>query len=290
MRNYRTLTDAERGELERLYPVTTNRELSRRFDISVDAIQDHFAKPLGWKKDWVAVHQGNRGGRTLDEKEVQWIVKHYKHTKNEDIMRRFDIGESTLHRIARKHGLKKSRQQMRKTQAATTEAARQTCVTYGVYERTAERMRKKMRELYDRGEYVPGGFRPGESNKDRMSPKRFREMVAKAQAKRNESIRKDRIRLNWGLPQKLKLKISITDKKTRNRKIYYRWMLHKRNYIVERGGMTVWYDEETDRYEPLEQRAKAQGFTIVSDMDDKPTATEHVTAIHGPRNYESFIR
>ena len=34
MRNYRTLDEAEFRELERLYPTTTNRELSKMFNIS----------------------------------------------------------------------------------------------------------------------------------------------------------------------------------------------------------------------------------------------------------------
>ena len=50
-RNYRELSAAEVGEIARLYPVTTNREIARRYDISVDALQDYLAYPNGWKKD-----------------------------------------------------------------------------------------------------------------------------------------------------------------------------------------------------------------------------------------------
>lgn len=62
MRNYRDLSPSELNELISLYPTTTNRELSRRFDISVDAIQDHIAAVYGLKKDRKAVMVGNRGG------------------------------------------------------------------------------------------------------------------------------------------------------------------------------------------------------------------------------------
>ena len=37
-RNYRELSAAEVGEIARLYPVTTNREIARQYDISVDEI------------------------------------------------------------------------------------------------------------------------------------------------------------------------------------------------------------------------------------------------------------
>ena len=139
-RNYRELSTAEVGEIARLYPVTTNREIARMYDISVDALQDYLAYPNGWTKDRKAVLIGNRGGQSLTDKQVQWIVKHYQHTKNDDIMAKFGIGESTLHRIARKYGLKKSRQQQRKTQRNATCHAHEACRKYGVYEETRQRM------------------------------------------------------------------------------------------------------------------------------------------------------
>ncbi len=282
MRNYRTLTTDEINELERLYPVTTNRELSRRFNISVDALQDFVAYPRGWKKDFNAVVIGNRGGRSLNEKEIAWIVKHYKHTKNEDIMQRFGIGESTLHRTARKYGLKKSPQQMKKMQAGAAEAARQACTEYGVYQATAERMRKVMSSYKERGERLPDSFAPGESNKDRLTPERFRKCMEKIHRKRNETIRRDRARLVFGLPQKSKLRLSVCDPKMQRRRAYYRWLLVRRNYIVERGATTIYYDEETDRDEDLEQRATTKaGLHFVSDMPDEPQEAPQ----YQPRTY-----
>ena len=65
MRNYRNLSPSELDELISLYPTTTNRELSRRFDISVDAIQKKIAVMYGLKKNRKAVLLGNRGGHFL---------------------------------------------------------------------------------------------------------------------------------------------------------------------------------------------------------------------------------
>ena len=42
-------------------------------------------------------------GRQLTEKELAWVIRHYKHTKNDVIMERFRISHSSLHRIAREH-------------------------------------------------------------------------------------------------------------------------------------------------------------------------------------------
>ena len=43
-------------------------------------------------------------GRQLTEKELTWVIRHYKHTKNDEIMEKLGISHSSLHRIARKKG------------------------------------------------------------------------------------------------------------------------------------------------------------------------------------------
>ena len=259
-RNYRELTEDEIAELERLYPVTPNRELSRRFGISVDALQDYVAKPRGWKKDRKAVLIGNRGGHQLTEKETGWIVRHYRRTKNADIMEKYGIGESALYRVARKYGLKKSRQQMKKTQANATAAAHQACKDYGIYEETRERQTRAAAERRARGERIPGSFMPGESNRTRFGRKRFAQIIAKATATRNESIRKDRMRIRWGLPQKTKLKLVGGG----HQRACHRYLFRKHGYIVPRGSNEVYYDNDTTRSVQMEQNARLWGLHVLS--------------------------
>lgn len=262
-RNYRELTEAELSELEKLYPVTPNRELVRRFGISLDALARILAKSRGWKKDRKAVLVGNRGGRTLTEKEIKWFIKHFKHTRNADIMAKFGIGESQLHRTARKYGLKKSPQFIRKMMTEVTMYAYDVCRKHGIYEETRERMRRKMRELYERGERIPGSFRPGQSNKDRLSPERYRECKEKMTATMNEIRRKERMRIHWGLPQKTKLRLSYNGYTPEARKrSVHRHLFRKYNYIVEHGANTVYYDEFTERRLQMEKNASKYGLTV----------------------------
>ena len=61
MRNYKELSDEEVERLERLYPVTPNRRLSQMFGVSVDAINDHFARPRCWQKDQSAIKHATHG-------------------------------------------------------------------------------------------------------------------------------------------------------------------------------------------------------------------------------------
>lgn len=262
-RNYRELTEEDIALLAELYPVTPNRQLAQQFGISVDALKDYVAYPRGWKKDRKATQIGNRNGRSLKEREVKWIINHFKHTKNEDIMRKYGIGESQLHRIARKYGLKKSRQFTKKAQMNATEAAHKANKEYGIYEQTRERMKREAAERKARGERIPGSFKPGESNKDRLSPKRFKQCIEKSRQARNETIRKERIRIHWGLPQKTKMNLSYNGYDAwQRKKSIHRNLFRKHGYIVEYGDDTVYYDDQTLRHHKMEANAHLYGLKV----------------------------
>lgn len=254
-RNYRELTQREIDKLKELYPVTTNRELCKIFGISVDAIQDRFAYPNGWKKERFKL--GNRGGKPLDEKSINWIIKHYRHTRNADILEKFGIGESTLHRIARKHSLTKSRQYMNKSARANNDVAMKVCRRYKIYERNAEATRKQWEQWRVEGRQM--GFKPGETNLQRFGKKRYQAMLEKMSVNRKELIRKERMRVNWGLPQQTKIKVYGAGRGA----AMYRHLLKRLNYIVERGSTTVYYDELTSRSLKKEQTAIKHGLRIL---------------------------
>ncbi len=275
MRNYRTITEEEFRELERLYPTTTNRKLSKMFNISSDAIQDRFAYPHGWKKD-PSIYAGSRGGKPLGESQVKWIIKHFQHTKNNDILEKFGIGESTLHRIARKYGLKKSKPFLKKIQTEVTEKARQTCEAFGLYEELAERKRAEMQAYKERGEEIPHGFRKGVSSIERLGRKKFEETMRKAQETRRQTVKRERRRLIFGLEQRTKIKLHINgfDERQR-RKTSHRYLFKKRGYIVERGGNVMYWDENTSRSTQMEANAPLYGLTIRQYIYDNDEETDY---------------
>lgn len=260
-RNYRELSGKEIEEIAALYPVTPNREIARQYNISVDALQDCLAHPRGWKKDYKALFIGSRGGKSLTERQVAWIIKHYHHTKNEDIMEKYGIGESTIHRVARKYGLKKSERQMKKTQRNAAEHAHETCRRYGLYEELSQRMKSKMQEMYERGERIPGSFKPGESNKDRLGKRRFQKCIEKGTASMRETRRKELMWIRWGLPQKTKLRLFLNPD-MRRKKSQKRYFFKKHGYYVKYGEDTVYYDENTDRRPEIEARAHEYGIRV----------------------------
>ena len=70
---------------------------------------------------------------TLDDKQEAYLVKHFKHTKNAELAAKLNIGERSVVRLARKLGLKKTPQFMRKCQQEMTAAAHASHLRNGTY-------------------------------------------------------------------------------------------------------------------------------------------------------------
>lgn len=136
----------------------------------------------------------------LTEAAQEWIIKHFKHTKNAEIAQRFGISQEWLHRFARKHGLKKTPQFFRKCQLAAAQAAKASHLKNGTY--------------------PPKGF----EIPNRHTFQKGYKLNPASEAKRKESLRRaraalmerERLRIALGEPQQTKIKlIAQPAKKTR---------------------------------------------------------------------------
>lgn len=179
----------------------------------------------------------------------RWLIRHFKHTKNDVIMERFGLSHSTLHRFARALGLTKTRQFIKKTQQECATAAKESHLRNGTYPPKGFRIPKSD---YNR-------FKPGVTPEMRLGKKRNQERIAKAAASRRETVRKERSRIIFGFDQKTKLKLVHNRKRA-----IYRYALKKRGYLVERGGREAKVIETTIRSEIVEQRAAKHGIIIIA--------------------------
>ena len=182
----------------------------------------------------------------LTEKQQKWLIAHFKHTKNDEIMERLGLSHSTLHRFARELGLKKSRQFVAKCQAATTEAAWKA---------------NRRRGWPPKGYQIPNAprFQPGVNNLMRLGPEREAERQRKSTERRNKTIAAEKRRVLFGLPQKTKLKVVAAPKE----KIAYRHSLRKRGYEIERGSSDAYVVETTQRNLTIEERARKYGIHVI---------------------------
>ena len=102
-------------------------------------------------------------------------------------------------------------------------------------------------------------FRKGETGIQRLGKEKEAERLRKAHATRNETISRERMRINWGLPQRTNLRLVRQPKQW----VHYRYTMKRRGYIVSRAAREIYYNENTDRSATVEHGAQAAGLIIL---------------------------
>ena len=185
----------------------------------------------------------------LTDKQLAWLDKHFKHTKNADVARKLGVSLRSVNRLAERRGLKKSKQFMTKCQENATAKAHESNLRNGTYPPKGSR----------RPNSEKGQFKKGEKPIDRMGAKKAAERLAKAAESYRKTWRLEKARALYGLPRETKLNVVKRPRK----QIGQRYYLRKRGYIVERGSNTAYYTAETKRSVELESRPRS-GFTFLS--------------------------
>ncbi len=186
------------------------------------------------------------------EQQVQYLVANFADTKNAELAARLGCGESTVHRLARQLGLTKSREYMVRCNRNSLEACwlankgegnhgKNNLIIYGARYR----------------------FKKGERPIDRIGAEGEARRLEKVRAKRNELIRRERLRIKWGLPQLSKIKL-VLDEKAGQLQRMSRYALKQKGYIVTRGAKVIYYDGSTQRSAIVERNARKKGLTILS--------------------------
>lgn len=180
----------------------------------------------------------------LAPEQNKWLIAHFKHTKNDEIMARLGLTHSTLHRIVRELGLTKSRQFMKKCQLNAAQRGREVCIATGRYAAL-------------KGKRPPNSdancFKKGQSNRDRLSPKRYKEMNEKRRQTWLQTRAKDKARFTFGFEQKTKFRFVKQPKS----KVSYRYNMKKKGYIVDLEHNVFFYPSEEMRH-PLAERNGAK--------------------------------
>lgn len=191
----------------------------------------------------------------LTEKQVAWLKKHFRNTKNAVLAEKLGISESGLHRLARLHGLKKTKQFMRKTQRATSEAAKASHLKNGTYPPKGYRIPRS--EEYQ--------FKKGETPVQRLGKRKEKARIAKCVESRKQTYKLERARALFGLERKTKLHVV----KQPLKKIQTRYYLRKRGYIIYDPAFVAYYDENTRRAVKIEARPKQQRYYDFKPITEK---------------------
>ncbi len=182
----------------------------------------------------------------VTEEQVAYLLKHFKNTKNAVLAEKLGISETGVHRLARQYGLKKTRQFMRKTQRATSDAAKASHLKNGTYP--------------PKGYVIPRSeefrFKPGETPRKRLGKRKDEKRIAKSVETRKATYKLEKARTLFGLPQKTRLRV----KKQPLKKIQTRYYLRKRGYIIDDVAFVAYWTEDTRRAVKIEARPKLQRY------------------------------
>jgi hypothetical protein len=185
------------------------------------------------------------------------FVRLYPTTMNRDMMRLFGISFSTLQRFKRELGLQKKMKTIRHKQA---QLAKRICEENGYYESMrgkapCEAAMEATRQLR------ASGWHPMQVV--RKNKRRYQRLMQKRSEQRKELMRKERIRVDWGMEQNTNLHIPYDPygkrrtsfKSTCKRVGYIPGNAHKPS---ER--WIIYYTNETQRGELREKHGIALGF------------------------------
>lgn len=191
------------------------------------------------------------------------FIKLFPKNSNRRMMEWLGISFSTVQRFKNELGLKKDMKAIRRQQIMDV---KKTCEENGYYDSlrgkpVSEACKEGSRRLRD------SGFCPMRALK-KKNPRRFKAVIRRRAEARKELWRKERLREEYGLERKTKLRLSQRPI-TSSAASFKFLMIHKRNYFAV-PGHTWWiaYDSETDRSERSEATARKHGFEIIEGEDD----------------------
>ena len=177
---------------------------------------------------------------TLTPEQERWLVKHFKHTRNEEIGERLGISQSSLHRFARELGLTKTRQFMRKVQRNAADKAKESHLRNGTYPPKGYRIPRS--EEFQ--------FKAGVTPVERLGKRRERKRIEKSAESLRKTRREEKARMLFGVPRKTRV-----GKEPRG-KTCQRWYLKKRGYILDERELIAYWTEDTRRATILEGKPR----------------------------------
>ena len=197
------------------------------------------------------------------------FIKLFPKNSNRRMMEWFGISFSTVQRFKNELGLKKDMKAIRRQQIMDV---KKTCEENGYYDSlrgkpVSEACKEGSRRLR------ASGFCPMRALK-KKNPRRFKAVIRRRAEARKELWRKERLREEYGLERKTKLRLSQRPI-TSSAASFKFLMIHKRNYFAV-PGRTWWiaYDSETNRSERSEATARKHGFEIIEGEDDTSEASD----------------
>ena len=216
----------------------------------------------------------------LTDDQRAWLCKWFPEEENKRLMKASGMCHSTLHRFARELGLTKSEKGLRRIKKRQAAHIKRLCERNGYYDslrgkqpseaciKGSARMWQEIRE----------GKREHPAHiMKRKNPRKYRQWQQRKSEARKEIIRKEKLRVIYGVERQTRLKMVVMCPYTR-RQVNHRYGALKRGYIImedcsEQGGerYNIYYDEQTERSPLFERNLLKDGFKVLQWIDDDPS-------------------
>ena len=222
----------------------------------------------------IQMTKGRVHRRVLNDEQLAWLRRWFPVTENNRLCKAMGISHFKLHEFARENGLTKSEAGMRAIKRRQVKAMVKTNERNGCYDRkrghaVSEATRDGNRRRWQEERL---GLRENAILKmKRENPDKYKAAMEKKRQERRESIRKEKMRILYGLERKTRLKVVVMTPYTRSQ-CQHRSSALRRGYLLDEdcregqpGRYTIYYDDETNRSEVFEKNCIADGFTFKRD-------------------------
>lgn len=216
-----------------------------------------------WQVPMRPHHKGGKDEYYLEGELKERFCQLFPKNSNRRLMKWFGISFSTLHRFKRELGLQKDMRAIRKQLAKDI---KKTCEKNGYYDSlrghaTSEACQEATRKMWAEG------FHPMKQLKTN-NPRRYKLIMRKRSELHKEIVRKERMRMVYGLERRTKLRLPLNSLTHAASACKY-MMIRECNYFADPDGDShiICYDSQTRRSEKREATAIRHGFTIVEGAD-----------------------
>lgn len=184
--------------------------------------------------------------KDLTPEQLAWFTENFDHTKNQELADRLGTSYRTVTRMARELGLWKSKEFVAAMQRNASE--------HGARANRAMGGNAGAVNLLKYGKATR--FKPGTTQRDRMSEDAYAAMLVKRGAARKELFRKERRRVIFGLEQQTNLRVVQCPRE----KVLLRLNLRRHGYEIARASNEAVITPNTRRSKKMEERAEKMGI------------------------------
>lgn len=185
----------------------------------------------------------------LTKEQIDWLMTHYSHTKNQDICNKLSISEGMLRKLKKTYNLNKSEEFWAETKKNNLAKANKKLKELGypnqinlrIHQKKAlENSRKTLQEKWQDEEWVK------QRNKNASEAKK-------------KLYRDERRRVLFGFEQKTKLRVINTPRK----KVMLKHNLRKHGYEIEKYSNIAYINDNTKQSALMEKRGVIMGIKFI---------------------------